>query len=137
MYSSAAHACCGLWLQIVILAALKKRVLLKFNAVLCATARGFWRANGAKGLLQTGGRSIAADLPSRPGALPRVPTAQRAMPKAAWQASLEIAKMRSEGATQAEIDRMLDAFEEVYAPDEDAEGKLVVAVLRQAARLPS
>ena len=50
---------------------------------------------------------------------------------------LEIAKMRSEGATQAEIDLMLDEFEEVYAPDDDAEGKLVVAVLRQAARLPS
>ena len=50
---------------------------------------------------------------------------------------LEIAKMRSEGATQAEIDRMLDEFEEVYAPDEDAEGKLVMAVLRQAARLSS
>ena len=50
---------------------------------------------------------------------------------------LEIAKMRSEGATQAEIDLMLDEFEEVYAPDDDAEGKLVVAVLRQAARLPT
>ena len=50
---------------------------------------------------------------------------------------LEIAKMRSEGATQAEIDLMLDEFEEVYAPDDDAEGKLVVAVLRQAARLSS
>ena len=48
---------------------------------------------------------------------------------------LEIAKMLSEGATQAEIDRMLDEFEEVYAPDDDAEGKLVMAVLRQAARL--
>jgi len=47
---------------------------------------------------------------------------------------LEIAKMRSEGATQAEIDLMLDEFEEVYAPDDDAEGKLVMAVLRQAAR---
>ena len=47
---------------------------------------------------------------------------------------LEIAEMRSEGATQAEIDRMLDEFEEVYAPDENAEGRLVVAVLRQAAR---
>ena len=35
------------------------------------------------------------------------------------------------------IDRMLDEFEEVYAPDEDAEGKLVMAVLRQAARLSS
>jgi hypothetical protein len=50
---------------------------------------------------------------------------------------LEIAKMRSEGATQAEIDLMLDEFEEVYAPDVDAEGKLVMAVLRGAARLPS
>ena len=50
---------------------------------------------------------------------------------------LEIAKMRSEGATQAEIDLMLDEFEEVYAADDDAEGKLVMAVLRQAARLPS
>jgi hypothetical protein len=47
---------------------------------------------------------------------------------------LEIAKMRSEGATQAEIDLMLDEFEEVYAPNDDAEGKLVMAVLRQAAR---
>ena len=50
---------------------------------------------------------------------------------------LEIAKMRLEGATQAEIDLMLDEFEEVYAADDDAEGKLVLAVLRQAARLPS
>jgi hypothetical protein len=50
---------------------------------------------------------------------------------------LEIAKMRSEGATQAEIDRMLDEFEEVYAADDEAEGKLVMAVLRQAARLPN
>ena len=41
---------------------------------------------------------------------------------------LEIAKMRdAEGATQAE---MLDEFE-----DDDAEGKLVVAVLRRTARL--
>ena len=47
---------------------------------------------------------------------------------------LEIAKMRSEGATQAEIDLMLDEFEQVYAPDDDDEGKLVIAVLRQAAR---
>jgi hypothetical protein len=46
----------------------------------------------------------------------------------------DIAKMRSEGATQTEIDLMLDEFEEVYAPDEDDEGKLVIAVLRQAAR---
>jgi hypothetical protein len=50
---------------------------------------------------------------------------------------LEIAKMRSEGATQAEIDLMLDEFEEVYASDDDAEGKLVMAVLREAARLRS
>jgi hypothetical protein len=50
---------------------------------------------------------------------------------------LEIAKMRSEGATQAEIDLMLDEFEEVYTPDDDAEGKLVVEVLGQAARLPT
>jgi hypothetical protein len=48
----------------------------------------------------------------------------------------EIAKMRSEGATQAEIDLMLDEFEEDYAADDDAEGKLVMAVLRQAG-LPS
>ena len=50
---------------------------------------------------------------------------------------LEIAKMRSEGATQAEIDFMLDEFEEVYAADDNHEGKLVMAVLRQAARFPS
>ena len=47
---------------------------------------------------------------------------------------LDIAKMRSEGATQAEIDLMLDEFDEVYAPDDDDEGKLVMAVLRLAAR---
>jgi hypothetical protein len=50
---------------------------------------------------------------------------------------LETAKMRLEGAIQAEIDLMLDEFEEDYAADDDAEGKLVMAVLRQAARLPS
>ncbi len=49
---------------------------------------------------------------------------------------LEIAKMRLEGATQAEID-LFDEFEEVYAPHDDAEGKLIMAVLRQAARLHS
>jgi hypothetical protein len=47
---------------------------------------------------------------------------------------LEIAKMRAEGAIQAEIDLMLDELEEGYASDDDAEGKLVMAVLRQAAR---
>jgi hypothetical protein len=50
---------------------------------------------------------------------------------------LAISKMRLEGATQADIDLMLDEFEEIYAPDDEAEGKLVMAVLRQAARLHS
>jgi hypothetical protein len=50
---------------------------------------------------------------------------------------LEIAKMRAEGATQAEIELMLDEFEELYAPEDDEEGKLIMALLRQAARLPS
>jgi len=45
----------------------------------------------------------------------------------------EVAKLRSAGATQADIDRMLDKFERAYAPEEDDEGKLVVAILRQAA----
>jgi hypothetical protein len=45
---------------------------------------------------------------------------------------LDIANMRSEGATQAEIDLMIDEFDEVYAHDD--EGKLVIAVLRQATR---
>ena len=49
----------------------------------------------------------------------------------------EIATMRSEGASQAEIDLMLDEFEEIYARDDDAEGKLVMALLREAARLPN
>ena len=50
---------------------------------------------------------------------------------------LEIAKMRAEGATHAEIDRMLDELEELYGLEDDEEGKLIMAVLRQAARLPS
>jgi hypothetical protein len=45
--------------------------------------------------------------------------------------------MRAEGATQIEIDQMLDELEEAYARDDDAEGKLIMAVLRQAARPPS
>ena len=49
----------------------------------------------------------------------------------------EIAKMRSDGATQAEIEQMLDELEEAYSRDANAEGRLVVAVLRQAARQPS
>jgi len=50
---------------------------------------------------------------------------------------VERAKMRSEGATEADIDLMLDEFAEVYAPEDDAEGKLVMAILREAAQLPS
>ena len=46
----------------------------------------------------------------------------------------EITKMRSDGATQAEIDQMLDELDEAYSRDDDAEGRLVVAVLREAAR---
>lgn len=49
----------------------------------------------------------------------------------------EIAKMRSDGATQAEIDQMLDELQEAYSRDANAEGRLVVAVLRQAASQPS
>ena len=49
----------------------------------------------------------------------------------------EIAKMRSDGATQAKINQMLDELEEAYSRDANAEGRLVVAVLRQAARQPS
>jgi hypothetical protein len=49
----------------------------------------------------------------------------------------EIAKMRSDGATQAEIDQMRDELEEADSRDANAEGRLVVAVLRQAARQPS
>jgi hypothetical protein len=48
----------------------------------------------------------------------------------------EIAEMRLAGASQADIDRMLDEFEEAYAADGDVEGELVIAVLRQAAHLP-
>ena len=32
---------------------------------------------------------------------------------------------------------MLDEFEEIYARDDDAERKLVMALLRDAARLPN
>jgi hypothetical protein len=45
--------------------------------------------------------------------------------------------MRSDGATQAEIDQMLDELDEAYSRDDDAEGRLVVAVLREAARQQS
>ena len=46
----------------------------------------------------------------------------------------EIADMRKADASQADINEMLDRFEKVYAPDDDDEGKLVVAVLREAAK---
>jgi hypothetical protein len=45
-----------------------------------------------------------------------------------------ISEFRTEGASQADIDAMLDEFEEAYASD--AEGKLVIAVLREAAQPP-
>ena len=48
----------------------------------------------------------------------------------------EISKMRAKGASEIEIDAMLDELETHYATD-DAEGKLVLAVLREAARLPA
>ena len=36
-----------------------------------------------------------------------------------------------------EIDLMLDELEELYGLEDDEEGKFIMAVLRQAARLPS
>ena len=45
----------------------------------------------------------------------------------------DLAEMRSAGVTQVEIDAMLDAFERIYAPHDDVEGKLVMDVLRHAA----
>ena len=45
----------------------------------------------------------------------------------------EIAEMRAEGASETEIETMLNELETHYANDSD-EGKLVVAVLREAAR---
>lgn len=47
-----------------------------------------------------------------------------------------INEMRSEGASESEIEAMLDELEAHYATD-DAEGKLVLAILREAARLPA
>ena len=41
-------------------------------------ARGFWRANGAKGLLPFGEVCSSAELPSRPGTLPRYDVARSA-----------------------------------------------------------
>jgi len=46
----------------------------------------------------------------------------------------DIARLRSVGATQADIEDMLDKFESAYAADDDGEGKLVVTILRQAAQ---
>ena len=47
-----------------------------------------------------------------------------------------ISEFRTEGASQADIEAMLDEFEEAYASSDDAEGKLVIAVLREAAQPP-
>jgi hypothetical protein len=44
----------------------------------------------------------------------------------------ELEELRAAGATQSDVERMLDDFERRYAVDE--ESKLVVEVLRQAAR---
>ena len=49
---------------------------------------------------------------------------------------IEISELRAEGASQADIEAMLDEFEEAYASSDDAEGKLVIAVLREAAQPP-
>jgi hypothetical protein len=46
----------------------------------------------------------------------------------------EVASMRAAGASQADIDAMLDRLEELYAPNGDEEGKLVMSILRQAAQ---
>ena len=95
MYSSAAHACCGLWLQIVVLAALKMRVLPKFNG--CSMRHGArilaskWREgvtpNGCRPFFENG--EVALPLPTSRAALVLcrahgllidVSSAQRAMP---------------------------------------------------------
>ena len=49
----------------------------------------------------------------------------------------EISELRAEGASQADIEAMLDEFEEAYASSDDAEGKLVIAVLREASTTAS
>ena len=48
----------------------------------------------------------------------------------------EISELRAEGASQADIDAMLDELEEAYASTDNPEGKLVIAVLREAAQPP-
>ena len=47
----------------------------------------------------------------------------------------EINEMRAEGASQNEIEAMLDELEACYTRSDNAEGTLVLAVLREAARL--
>ena len=47
----------------------------------------------------------------------------------------ELQELREAGATQADIERMLDRFEQSYVEDE--ESRLVVEILRQAARTPN
>jgi hypothetical protein len=50
---------------------------------------------------------------------------------------IEIANLRAEGATPADIDVMLDQFQSAYATDGGDEAILVIAVLREAAKPPS
>jgi hypothetical protein len=47
----------------------------------------------------------------------------------------EINEVRAEGASQNEIEAMLHELEACYARSDNAEGMLVLAVLREAARL--
>ena len=48
----------------------------------------------------------------------------------------EISKIRAEGASQSDIEEMLDELEIAHARSDNAEGKLVIAVLREAAQPP-
>ena len=47
---------------------------------------------------------------------------------------IEIANLRAEGATQADIDVMLDQFQSAHATDGGDEANLVIAVLKEAAK---
>jgi hypothetical protein len=47
----------------------------------------------------------------------------------------EVQELREAGAKQADIERMLDRFEQNYVEDE--ESRLVMEILRQAARTPN
>ena len=48
----------------------------------------------------------------------------------------EISKIRAEGASQSDIEEMLAELEARHARSDNAEGKLVIAVLREAAQPP-